>query len=516
MTSNHPEYHPYTETKQGIRRRRLKIAGMILGAVMILSVPMGIIMGVLWAGGIFSESSPQTIPFSTSELLASPPSSNYAPSSLNEQFMVRYGHKYYSPIQPRQPEVEIQKILGDLEELLGGIEEQLQFSQKYEEGYFDCSEMSSYIEYFLERHGYQASTFTNSDHAWVMVYSTGGWMPIEATTLFMPTHANNEGYSIYSEPENRYDSIGEYFNGPSSNFGVEYRERLDYLDWWETRYADELEEVAQSVNEPIDIDSDQDDDGLTTREEKQWETDPLDPDSDGDGLNDGDEIKKFATNPLDPDSDSDGLNDGNEINLATDPLDSDSDSDGLNDGDEINLATDPLDPDSDSDGLNDGNEIKLATNPLKQDTDNDGVIDVDDFFPLRDAQIKVDIIYFEEKVGADDPLPPGEPYFIMDIGGVKQESQRPCFSATYKDNPYSTVVDVSDNQEYVDVLIEVWDYDDGWDPDDQYDASSSPDSLAYMTTYDVLDGEFSEISDGTWDRSLQGPQCQIIVKISMI
>ena len=91
----------------------------------------------------------------------------------------------------------------------------------------------------------------------------------------------------------------------------------------------------------------------------RMQLDPNNSDSDGDGLNDGDEINSYFTDPLNTDSDSDGLADNDEINTySTNPILADSDSDNLNDGDEINTyLTDPLDADSDSDGLTDGDEI---------------------------------------------------------------------------------------------------------------------------------------------------------------
>jgi len=94
-------------------------------------------------------------------------------------------------------------------------------------------------------------------------------------------------------------------------------------------------------------DDDADGDGLSNEEEYlTYHTDPLDADSDDDGLNDGAEVNRTPpTNPLDPDSDDDGLNDGAEVNRTppTDPLDSDSDDDGLSDGHEVNVCqSDPL------------------------------------------------------------------------------------------------------------------------------------------------------------------------------
>jgi hypothetical protein len=108
-------------------------------------------------------------------------------------------------------------------------------------------------------------------------------------------------------------------------------------------------------------------------------------DSDGDGLLDDDEDTVYGTDPLDLDTDDDGLNDGDEVALGTDPLDADSDDDGLPDGAEVELGTDPLDPDTDDDGLFDGTEVGLGTDPLDADSDNDGIPDGSDpssFFSL--------------------------------------------------------------------------------------------------------------------------------------
>ena len=69
------------------------------------------------------------------------------------------------------------------------------------------------------------------------------------------------------------------------------------------------------------------------------------------------------------DRDSDGLPDLDEFNSFTDPLNNDTDDDGLTDGDEIfNTSTNPLIPDLDEDGdgfrwfeeCDDANEIFLA------------------------------------------------------------------------------------------------------------------------------------------------------------
>ena len=123
--------------------------------------------------------------------------------------------------------------------------------------------------------------------------------------------------------------------------------------------------------------SDDDMDGLMKKEEKLLGTDPKNPDTDGDGLKDGEEVTKYKTDPLKADTDGDGLNDGDEVlKYKTDPLKADTDSDGLSDYAElITNKTDPLKADTDGDGLKDGEEItNFKTDPLKKDTDG-GTVD---------------------------------------------------------------------------------------------------------------------------------------------
>lgn len=120
---------------------------------------------------------------------------------------------------------------------------------------------------------------------------------------------------------------------------------------------------------------DDDGDGLTNNEEAQIGTDPQNPDTDADGINDGDEVRVWRTNPLNPDTDGDLLREGEEIQRGTDPLNPDTDGDGLIDGEEIQRGTDPRNPDTDGDNSRDGQEIERGTNPLNPDTDNDQLLD---------------------------------------------------------------------------------------------------------------------------------------------
>ncbi len=123
------------------------------------------------------------------------------------------------------------------------------------------------------------------------------------------------------------------------------------------------------------------------------ETNPEDDDSDNDGLLDGFEVNTSGSDPMDTDTDDGGIPDGTEVASALDPLNpaddgssEDSDGDGLTDAAEQSLGTDPNDPDTDDDGIDDGDEVAgtgpladlASTNPLDADSDDDGIIDGDE------------------------------------------------------------------------------------------------------------------------------------------
>lgn len=74
---------------------------------------------------------------------------------------------------------------------------------------------------------------------------------------------------------------------------------------------------APATPQPSLIDSDND--GLTDAEEKVLGTNPNNPDTDGDGLFDGEEVKVYHTDPLNPDTDGDGFKDGAEVKAGYDP-----------------------------------------------------------------------------------------------------------------------------------------------------------------------------------------------------
>ncbi|WP_372810215.1 neutral/alkaline non-lysosomal ceramidase N-terminal domain-containing protein, partial [Litorivivens sp.] len=112
-------------------------------------------------------------------------------------------------------------------------------------------------------------------------------------------------------------------------------------------------------------DKDDDNDGLTDDSETEQGSDPTNPDTDADGIRDGDDNCPIDSNADQADFDRDDLGD---------TCDSDDDNDGTNDDDDAF----PNDPNEDTDTDGDG-----IGNNADDDDDNDGVRDEDDAFPLN-------------------------------------------------------------------------------------------------------------------------------------
>lgn len=74
-----------------------------------------------------------------------------------------------------------------------------------------------------------------------------------------------------------------------------------------------------TTSAPANATVDSDKDGLSDVEELRRGTDPQKPDTDGDGLTDGDEVYKYKTDPLNADTDGDGYPDGTEVQKGYNP-----------------------------------------------------------------------------------------------------------------------------------------------------------------------------------------------------
>lgn len=129
-------------------------------------------------------------------------------------------------------------------------------------------------------------------------------------------------------------------------------------------------------------------------------------DSDGDGVPDVKEVRGYTvvlvrsnglleevqvtSNPYAADTDGDGVNDYDELTYGGNPRDTDTDGDGLDDNLELNvLYSSPYAADTDGDGLEDGLEYSvLQTSPIHADTDGDQLNDAHELFTsFRDPRI---------------------------------------------------------------------------------------------------------------------------------
>lgn len=104
-----------------------------------------------------------------------------------------------------------------------------------------------------------------------------------------------------------------------------------------------LTEIPTPTASPLPPSADPDGDRLSNEQERLLGTDPNNPDTDGDGLSDGDEVFIWSTDPTNPDTDGDGLTDGEEVlRYGTNPRLADTDGDGVSDRDEVVRGTNPL------------------------------------------------------------------------------------------------------------------------------------------------------------------------------
>lgn len=171
---------------------------------------------------------------------------------------------------------------------------------------------------------------------------------------------------------------------------------------------------TQAQDPGLGADWDNDSDNADNSQEQAAGSDPNVADTDGEGLDDGEEINTHGTSPVLADTEGDGLDDQEEVTAGADgfitnPLTNDTDgdmlldkwevdnlldptvdtgddgktgnpdSDGLDNLGEQTAGTNPQVADTDNDGANDGDEVNIyGTNPLIADTDGDGVSDGDE------------------------------------------------------------------------------------------------------------------------------------------
>jgi hypothetical protein len=121
-------------------------------------------------------------------------------------------------------------------------------------------------------------------------------------------------------------------------------------------------------------------------------TDPENDDFDGDSLSNLHEISYYNSDPLDSDTDNDGMPDEFEaiyfFDLNFDEGGYDYDGDGLTNLGEFIAGTEPYYSDTDGDGMNDGFEVTHSLDPLNAaDATDDDTVQLTRSMPMADAHV---------------------------------------------------------------------------------------------------------------------------------
>ena len=170
-----------------------------------------------------------------------------------------------------------------------------------------------------------------------------------------------------------------------------------------------------------------------------------------------------------------------QVTRHTLPNRADTDGDGLNDSEEVNLgadgyATNPWLADTDADGVTDGLEANgwswsgstissnpsgFKTDPTRADTDHDGVSDGRDYVPTGDAFVQVTLTSIVVRgTGASDGDTTFQPFGSITVGTETSYSAwvdaAPGVAASL-DHQYT--VNVDDATPTVDITIRAWDDD---------------------------------------------------------
>ncbi|PXY05942.1 YPDG domain-containing protein [Corynebacterium striatum] len=221
--------------------------------------------------------------------------------------------------------------------------------------------------------------------------------------------ADGDGVSNDDEKEAGLNPLNPDTDGDGTNDGDEDtdgdgKSNKDESDVPEGKVTDKdgdgLGDTGVTDKDPEDGNADITDGPLTNDTDKDGIPDAVDPDIDGDGVNNSDE-KAAGTDPYNPDTDGDGINDGDEDadgdgksnKEESDPSvdkSKDSDGDGIpdiidkddEDGPKGDKDGDGIineeDPDADGDGVSNDDEKEAGLNPLNPDTDGDGTNDGDE------------------------------------------------------------------------------------------------------------------------------------------
>ena len=108
--------------------------------------------------------------------------------------------------------------------LLEALIDDYKWKDEYEEGKWDCTEMSAYMEWFLESKGYHTIFGYDDGHMWILVDLEDGYITIETTGRYLVWDDDDEEISEYEyydcyQAEDIYELMRQDFT-------------LSEVDWW--------------------------------------------------------------------------------------------------------------------------------------------------------------------------------------------------------------------------------------------------------------------------------------------
>jgi hypothetical protein len=253
-------------------------------------------------------------------------------------------------------------------------------------------------------------------------------LPDESLGMFSSlTSAADQAYAFvrkYTPNEPSFSQAGLETQVSGSPSGYTYTTTIDIQGSPDGALTDYPVKVKVYALSPDDSDgdgliNDVETQGYKDAKDRYYQpTDPNSKDSDGDGLEDGEEVGELRTDALC----------GHYYDLISDPTKADTDGDGVDDEVELKAYdTEPRNPDTDGDTLWDGDEIfEYGTSPISDNTDGD---DFSDLFEVQSQQVPVAGGWLFNPVVWDMPISERENEYSM--GAVWGECAAP-----YHDNIY--------------------------------------------------------------------------------